>query len=84
MPDSATERLGSERQHARRAAEAVALLLDRVILGGCFLYSGIDYFVHRRMLTAYARATESPAAEVGPQSAGRRPALGGLPVLARA
>lgn len=68
---------------SRLAVEKAALLAGRAILGGYFLYNGINHFLKRKMLAAYARSKGVPAADVVVPASGLLIlAGGGLSILA--
>lgn len=62
-------------------AEAIPLLLGRVIFGGYFLYNGINHFLNRGQLAGYAGAKGVPAANVAVPGSGVLMILGGLSLL---
>ena len=61
--------------------ESAALALGRAIFGGFFLYNGINHFLNRAMLTAYARSKQVPAAHVAVPVSGTLLLLGGLSLV---
>jgi putative oxidoreductase len=66
---------------ARQSIETAAFLTGRAIVGGYFLYNGINHLVNRRMLTEYARAKGVPAPGLGVVASGLLIIGGGLSVL---
>jgi uncharacterized membrane protein YphA (DoxX/SURF4 family) len=61
--------------------ETAALLAGRLIFGGYFLYNGINHFLNRSMMTAYARSKQVPLADVAVPASGILILLGGLSLL---
>ena len=57
------------------------LALGRAILGGYFLYNGVNHFVNREMLTDYARSKHVPAPDVAVPASGALILVGGLSVV---
>lgn len=57
------------------------IALGRTILGGYFLYNGINHFLNRGMLTEYARSKNVPGATAAVPASGALIVLGGLSVL---
>jgi uncharacterized membrane protein YphA (DoxX/SURF4 family) len=57
------------------------LLVGRAIFGGFFLYNGINHFKNRRMMAAYARSKNVPAADAAVIASGAMIAAGGLSVF---
>jgi uncharacterized membrane protein YphA (DoxX/SURF4 family) len=55
--------------------------LGRAILGGYFIYNGINHFRQRAMLASYARSKQVPVADVAVPASGLLLLLGGLSVL---
>lgn len=64
-----------------RSLETPALIGARAILGGYFIYNGINHFVNREMLSQYAKSkgVESPDAAV--TGSGLLALAGGLSIL---
>ncbi|HJR59984.1 MAG TPA: DoxX family protein [Vicinamibacterales bacterium] len=62
--------------------ETPALLAGRAILGGYFLYNGINHFVNRQMLVEYAGSKGVPAPAVAVAASGVLIVAGGLSVIA--
>jgi uncharacterized membrane protein YphA (DoxX/SURF4 family) len=65
----------------RWSGSGALLMMGRAILGGYFLYNGINHFVNRGMLTEYARAKHVPAPDVAVPASGALLLAGGLSVL---
>ena len=61
--------------------ERAAELLGRVILGGYFLYNGINHWRNREMMSGYARSKGIPSADTAVAGTGLMLALGGLSLL---
>lgn len=57
------------------------MVAGRVILGGYFLYNGINHFVNHRMMTEYARAKGVPAPAAAVAGSGALIIAGGLSIL---
>jgi len=57
------------------------LMLGRLIVGGYFLYNGINHFRNRKMYAEYARSKHVPAPYAAVIGSGVVAALGGLSVL---
>jgi putative oxidoreductase len=57
------------------------LALGRALLGGFFLYNGVNHFVNRQMMAEYARAKEVRAPDAAVLGSGAMILLGGLSVL---
>ena len=57
------------------------LALGRALLGGYFLYNGINHFANRRTLSEYARSKHVPAPDAAVSASGALILLGGLSVL---
>jgi putative oxidoreductase len=57
------------------------LAIGRAVYGGYFIYNGINHFVNRGMLTAYAQSKRVPAARAAVPASGALILLGGLSVL---
>src|SRR5438552_730700 len=64
---------------ARRLIMQAVLFLGRLLFGGYFLFSGINHFVMRQQMTAYAASHGVPAFMVA--VSGALIILGGLHVL---
>jgi putative oxidoreductase len=62
-------------------AETAALLAGRAIFGGFFLYNGINHFVNRDALVAYARSKGVPAPEAVVAASGLMLLAGGASIL---
>lgn len=78
--------LGHPEQHGtRRAARAAAIaapqLLGRALFGGFFIYNGINHFMNRASLTAYARGKGVPAPAAAVAGSGLLLLAGGLSLL---
>ena len=80
--------LGHPEEHARitsfrrsGAGQTAMLLAGRLIVGGYFLYNGINHFRNREMLAGYAKSKEVPAPDVAVIGTGALATLGGLSVL---
>lgn len=79
--------LGHPEEHARlRRSRAwsgttVMLMAGRAIVGGYFLYNGINHFRNRAQLAEYAKSKQVPAPDVAVMGSGALAALGGLSVL---
>ena len=58
-----------------------ALAIGRAVFGGFFLYNGINHFLNRNMLVAYARSKQVPAADVAVMGSGALLVLGGLSLV---
>ena len=65
----------------RPVVEAAALMAGRAILGGYFLYNGINHFLSRKMLTEYARSKGVPTPDVAVATSGLLILAGGLSIL---
>jgi putative oxidoreductase len=63
------------------ANRSLALGFGRAIFGGYFLYSGINHFLNRKMLTEYARSKSTPAPDWAVMGSGALIALGGLSLV---
>lgn len=63
------------------AGQAASLYAGRVLLGGYFLYNGINHFRNRTMLSGYARSKHVPLPDVAVPASGALIVLGGLSVL---
>lgn len=63
------------------SGHATMLALGRAIFGGFFLYSGLDHFLQRQMMTEYARAKGVPMPEVAVSGSGAMLVLGGLSLI---
>lgn len=63
------------------ALETAAVLAGRAIFGGYFLYCGITHFLHRKMLTDYARSTGVPAPDLAVAASGLMILAGGLSII---
>ena len=76
-----------EERHAARAAmttewcEKTALLAGRSILGGFFLYNGINHFLQHRAMTEYARSKGVSSADAAVAGSGVLIVAGGLSLL---
>jgi uncharacterized membrane protein YphA (DoxX/SURF4 family) len=71
--------------HARarwRAGDTAALVLGRALLGGFFLYNGINHFRNRTMLEGYSAMKGVPYPEVAVAGSGAMLVLGGLSLIA--
>ena len=77
---SATDR-ARERTGATRTMERAALLTGRAIYGGYFLYSGINHFLKRKMMTEYARAKGVPAPDAAVVASGLMIIAGGASIV---
>lgn len=80
--------LGHPEEHARLVAarrtstgNRALLLAGRLIVGGYFLYNGVNHFRNRPMLAEYARSKQVPAPHLAVLGSGTLAALGGLSVL---
>ena len=73
------ERLSSTWTNER--IENAALLAGRIIFGGYFLYSGINHFLNRETMAAYAGSKGIPSPNEAVQTSGAMAALGGLSIL---
>jgi len=62
-------------------AEKSAFVAGRAILGGFFLYNGINHFLHHRELAAYAKSKGIPAAGAAVTVSGALLIAGGLSVV---
>jgi uncharacterized membrane protein YphA (DoxX/SURF4 family) len=62
--------------------ETAALVLGRALLGGFFLYNGINHFRNRAMLQGYSSMKGVPYPEVAVPGSGAMLVLGGLSLLA--
>ena len=62
--------------------ETAALVLGRALLGGFFLYNGINHFRNRTMLQGYTTMKGVPYPEVAVRGTGAMLVLGGLSLLA--
>lgn len=60
---------------------AAPLLLGRALLGGFFLYNGINHFQNKEMLTGYARSKGVPAPGAAVAASGAMLGAGGLSLL---
>ena len=56
-------------------------LLGRVILGGFFVYSGINHFLQKEGMTQYANAKNVPNAELAVLASGAMMAAGGASLI---
>jgi uncharacterized membrane protein YphA (DoxX/SURF4 family) len=65
-----------------KTGETAALVIGRALLGGFFLYNGINHFRNRTMLQGYSAAKGVPYPEVAVAGSGAMLVLGGLSVLA--
>jgi uncharacterized membrane protein YphA (DoxX/SURF4 family) len=61
--------------------EKAALVTGRAIYGGYFLYSGINHFLNRKALAAYARTKGVPAPDASVVATGLLIATGGASIL---
>ena len=81
-------RESQERERMRRArarwntGEKAALVLGRALFGGYFLYSGINHFRNKAMLSGYSSSKGVPYPEAAVTGSGAMLLLGGLSVLA--
>jgi putative oxidoreductase len=75
------EERGARMPLQQRAFETAALVAGRAIFGGYFLYSGINHFVHRKMLTEYARSKGVAAPELAVTASGLLILAGGLSIV---
>src|SRR5438552_1877898 len=66
---------------SRQSLETAALIAGRVIFGGYFLYSGINHFLNRKMLSEYARRKGTAAPDVAVLGSGALIVAGGLSIL---
>jgi uncharacterized membrane protein YphA (DoxX/SURF4 family) len=57
------------------------LVLGRGILGGYFLYNGVNHFLNRQMMTEYAKAKGTPAAAAAVPATGAMLIAAGLSVI---
>jgi putative oxidoreductase len=73
------EMIHEKRTGSRPAA--IPLLLGRLIFGGYFLYSGVNHFLHKDMMSGYAKSKGVPAAEVAVPATGALLVAGGLSLL---
>jgi putative oxidoreductase len=80
--------LGHPEEHARlrarmgqRPGSTDRLMAGRLLVGGYFLYSGINHFRNLRTIGGYARSKHVPAPEAAVIGSGVVAALGGLSVL---
>jgi putative oxidoreductase len=79
--------LGHPEEHARIrrsrtwSGNTVMLMAGRAIIGGYFLYNGINHFRKRAQLAGYAKSKQVPAPDVAVMASGALAALGGLSVL---
>jgi len=62
--------------------ETAALVLGRAIMGGFFLYNGINHFRNRAMLEGYSTMKGVPYPQVAVPASGAMLVLGGLSLLA--
>lgn len=75
------ERFG--RANARwHAGEKAALVAGRALFGGYFLYSGINHFQNKAMLSGYGASKGLPYADAAVTGTGAMLVLGGLSLLA--
>lgn len=65
---------------ANAGAKAV-FLLGRAVLGGYFIYNGINHFKNRQMMTQYAGSKHVPAANVAVPATGAMLLFGGTSLL---
>ncbi len=74
-----------EQRHSSRAVLPVvedrALTAGRAIFGGYFLYNGINHFVNRDTMVAYARSKGVPAPNAAVAVSGVLAAAGGISLL---
>jgi putative oxidoreductase len=72
-----------EERVARRGPrfETAALVAGRLILGGYFLYNGVNHFLNRKMMADYTRAKGVPAADLAVPASGLLILAGGLSIL---
>ena len=70
-----------ERRPSQSWPSIPALAIGRAVFGGFFLYNGINHFLNRSMLVAYARSKQVPAADIAVVGSGALLALGGLSLL---
>jgi putative oxidoreductase len=74
------ERFG--RSNARwNACEKTSLMFGRALLGGYFLYNGINHFRNRAMMSAYGASKGVPYADLAVAGSGAMILLGGLSIL---
>lgn len=59
----------------------VPFLIGRVLLGGFFLYNGVNHFQRRRALAQYAGAKHVPAPDLGVALSGALLLVGGTSIL---
>ena len=56
-------------------------MVGRVILGGFFVYNGINHFLHKEGMTQYADAKNLPYPEAGVLASGALMAVGGMSLI---
>jgi putative oxidoreductase len=74
----------SKRQMTLQSLETPAHIAGRAMLGGYFLYNGINHFVNHRLMTEYARSKGVPAPGAAVAGSGLLIIAGGLSLLAGA
>jgi putative oxidoreductase len=74
-----------EERRGSWASEAVfdraTFFAGRVILGGYFVYNGVNHFLNRKMMAEYARSKGVAAADLAVQGSGLMILLGGLSII---
>jgi putative oxidoreductase len=60
---------------------SVAFLIGRLLFGGYFLYSGLNHFLMRQMMTGYAASKGVPMPGLAVLGSGALITLGGLSIL---
>jgi uncharacterized membrane protein YphA (DoxX/SURF4 family) len=61
--------------------ERAALALGRALVGGYFIYNGINHFQQREMMAGYARSKGVPLADLAVTASGAMIVAGGLSLL---
>jgi putative oxidoreductase len=59
----------------------ILVLVGRILVGGYFLFNGLNHFLQLKMLAGYARSKGTPAAEVAVGCTGLLLVVGGLSML---
>ena len=70
-----------KRRMTLQSLETPAHIAGRAVLGGYFLYNGINHFVNHKMMTEYARAKGVPAPDAAVAGSGLLIIAGGLSIL---
>jgi putative oxidoreductase len=69
------------RSRSLQPVETPALIAARAILGGYFIYNGINHFVNREMLSQYAQSKGVESSDAAVTGSGLLALAGGLSIL---